>query len=125
MTAVKVNYLSGDPLHLENCATVGSIMVQVAKLHERFAPDIAVVCLDKGKELTDPRSKVLSSAVTVVLHQAADPPAQENLCLALLLHAEYEDVTTCARALEMLRRSWILDMWQIRHVKEDDLRHPL
>eukprot|EP00397_Hematodinium_sp_SG-2012_P066921 GEMP01101897.1.p1 GENE.GEMP01101897.1~~GEMP01101897.1.p1 ORF type:complete len:143 (+),score=32.38 GEMP01101897.1:111-539(+) len=104
MTAVTVHYLSGDPLHLDDCATVGSLMVQVAILHQRFASDVAVVCPDTGKDLTKPHTQVPPPTVSIVLKQEECPPSADDLHLALLLHAEREDTETCARALHNLRQ---------------------
>eukprot|EP00397_Hematodinium_sp_SG-2012_P008661 GEMP01008727.1.p1 GENE.GEMP01008727.1~~GEMP01008727.1.p1 ORF type:complete len:727 (+),score=157.26 GEMP01008727.1:69-2183(+) len=106
MSAVKVHYLSGDPLHLESCPTIGSLMAQVAMLHQRFAADIAVVCLETGKDLTKPHTEVPPPTVTVVLKQAVDRPTEDDLRLTLFLHAEREDTATCVRVLNMMRKHY-------------------
>eukprot|EP00397_Hematodinium_sp_SG-2012_P026258 GEMP01027497.1.p1 GENE.GEMP01027497.1~~GEMP01027497.1.p1 ORF type:complete len:292 (+),score=50.98 GEMP01027497.1:147-1022(+) len=105
MTSVKLYYLSGDIARLDECPTVGSIMAQVAMKHGRFASDVAVVCPDSGKDLTKPHSQAPPPAVSVVLKQAEDPPSIEDLDLTILLHAGYEDIATCNRAIEIIRRS--------------------
>eukprot|EP00397_Hematodinium_sp_SG-2012_P070947 GEMP01135601.1.p2 GENE.GEMP01135601.1~~GEMP01135601.1.p2 ORF type:complete len:106 (+),score=26.68 GEMP01135601.1:103-420(+) len=105
MTSVKLYYLSGDIARLDECPTVGSIMAQVAMKHGRFASDVAVVCPDSGKDLTKPHSQAPPPAVSVVLKQAEDPPSREDLDLTILLHAGYEDIATCNRAIEIMRRS--------------------
>eukprot|EP00397_Hematodinium_sp_SG-2012_P036449 GEMP01039352.1.p1 GENE.GEMP01039352.1~~GEMP01039352.1.p1 ORF type:complete len:328 (+),score=62.07 GEMP01039352.1:97-984(+) len=121
MTTVKLYYLNGDVLQLDSCATVGSIMTQVAMKHERFASDIAVVCLDTGKDLTDPPSQAPPPAVSVVLKQAGDPPTDEDLISTVLLHAEHGDIATCARALDMLRPLYFCrDSEILRRVLDDD-----
>eukprot|EP00397_Hematodinium_sp_SG-2012_P008901 GEMP01008972.1.p2 GENE.GEMP01008972.1~~GEMP01008972.1.p2 ORF type:complete len:230 (+),score=80.34 GEMP01008972.1:700-1389(+) len=104
MARVQAQYLGGNSVVLDNCDTVGSVMVRIANLHHRFASDVVVVCPDTGKNLTDPPSQKTPALVSVVLKQEAESPA-DDLRLTLRLHAEQEDSATCARALDMLRRT--------------------
>eukprot|EP00397_Hematodinium_sp_SG-2012_P035535 GEMP01038235.1.p1 GENE.GEMP01038235.1~~GEMP01038235.1.p1 ORF type:complete len:379 (+),score=101.33 GEMP01038235.1:104-1240(+) len=106
MTRVEARYLSGDAVFLDNCETVGRIMVRIALLHHRFASDIAVVCPATGKELTDSPSEIPPALVSIVVKQEdAQVLGENDLRVTLQLHAEYGDIATCVRALDMLHRA--------------------
>lgn len=69
MHSVDVRYLNGESVRLDNCPTVGDIMVQLAERHNRFASDVLVFCAETGDHLlttqknsVHPKKSVQSSA---------------------------------------------------------------
>eukprot|EP00397_Hematodinium_sp_SG-2012_P027687 GEMP01029107.1.p1 GENE.GEMP01029107.1~~GEMP01029107.1.p1 ORF type:complete len:563 (+),score=53.75 GEMP01029107.1:41-1690(+) len=103
MAVIQARYLNGSSIQLTNCESVGRIMVHVADLHKRFAQEVAVTCPDTGRDLTDPVSQIPPPVVQIVI-KPEEQITEENLLSALRFHGQYEDVSTCARAYEMLQK---------------------
>lgn len=94
--SVEVRYLSGDSIALENCKNVASVMVQMAKIHNRYATEVWLI--DENGEPMNDLHAVVPPRVSVIL-QPEDPNGIDDDTLTdnLRLHAEFEDVPTCER----------------------------
>lgn len=102
MSRVEARYLNGDSVFLENCSTVGAVMVRIAMMHDCFATDVVVILL--SGDILEDVSAPAPSEVSVTLRPAIDERDEgwgRAVRQNLLLHGEYEDVETCRRLLEM------------------------
>eukprot|EP00397_Hematodinium_sp_SG-2012_P045808 GEMP01051574.1.p1 GENE.GEMP01051574.1~~GEMP01051574.1.p1 ORF type:complete len:262 (+),score=71.17 GEMP01051574.1:179-964(+) len=107
MSVVQARYLGGNAVSLDNCTTVGCIMVRIAVSHHRFASEVVAVCPDSGKNLTELHSQIPPSIVAVIIKPEVENElfCKDDFCLALYLHAEQEDIATCVRLLQMHQKS--------------------
>eukprot|EP00397_Hematodinium_sp_SG-2012_P049910 GEMP01057775.1.p1 GENE.GEMP01057775.1~~GEMP01057775.1.p1 ORF type:complete len:473 (+),score=30.01 GEMP01057775.1:40-1458(+) len=103
MAFIQARYLDGSSIQLTKCESVGNIMIHVANLHKRFGPEVAVTCPDTGRDLTDPHSQIPPPVVQIII-KPEEKITDANLLSALRLHSQYKDVSTCARAYEMLQK---------------------
>eukprot|EP00397_Hematodinium_sp_SG-2012_P046352 GEMP01052332.1.p1 GENE.GEMP01052332.1~~GEMP01052332.1.p1 ORF type:complete len:405 (+),score=50.76 GEMP01052332.1:38-1252(+) len=119
MASVEARYLDGSSVQVENCESIGGIMVHIANLHQRFASEITVVCPESGKDLSDEPSQSPPSLVQVVVKLRPDGTqswADEELLLTLCLHAQHEDAPTCKRAYDILNKKNLGDKCMLKNI---------
>lgn len=97
--AVQAYYLSGDSVILSDCDTIGTVMVRIAMLHNRFASEIVAVDRDSGVELMD-ITEPAPRELFVVLLQTPSGRGQE---VNIQLHASQGDQHTVNKAVELFR----------------------
>eukprot|EP00397_Hematodinium_sp_SG-2012_P057651 GEMP01072284.1.p1 GENE.GEMP01072284.1~~GEMP01072284.1.p1 ORF type:complete len:252 (+),score=34.22 GEMP01072284.1:85-756(+) len=105
MATIEARYLDGSSVKVTKVESVGDIMVYFAKIHEKFASDIVVVCADTGKDLSDPPSQTPPPAVQVVV-KPETKRTNQDLLLTLRLHSMREDAATCKFAYKLFQKHY-------------------
>lgn len=100
--SVEAWFSNGESVVLDDCSTIGCVKVRIAVLRELFAGHVAVVS-EEGEPITDAYAKA-PSKVVVVLKEAGDEELDAvALRQSLILHAENDDATTCARVYATMK----------------------
>lgn len=103
MVFVEVRYLNGDSISLENCESVGEVMVRIANIHERFATDVSVIITETGTVLDDVFAAPPPKVSVVLLPRDILKLDNDVLRANLRLHAAHEDIDACKHLMEILR----------------------
>eukprot|EP00397_Hematodinium_sp_SG-2012_P044525 GEMP01049756.1.p1 GENE.GEMP01049756.1~~GEMP01049756.1.p1 ORF type:complete len:391 (+),score=84.16 GEMP01049756.1:96-1175(+) len=112
MATVRGLFLGGQCAVFEDCATVGDIMVSVAREQARFASDVVVLPVGSGEVLTHDR--VPPPDVAIVMKKQEGRLCEDECKTSIKLHTAVGDVPTVARALTMLEdaspgTAWAVD----------------
>eukprot|EP00397_Hematodinium_sp_SG-2012_P055353 GEMP01067495.1.p1 GENE.GEMP01067495.1~~GEMP01067495.1.p1 ORF type:complete len:275 (-),score=86.38 GEMP01067495.1:135-959(-) len=100
MASIRGQFLGGESVVFDGVATVGDVMLRVARDEHRFASDVVVLPVGSGEVLEHGRTP--PPDVCVVLKKEEDKLSAEECQTNVTLHAEAEDTTTVVRALAML-----------------------
>eukprot|EP00397_Hematodinium_sp_SG-2012_P040033 GEMP01043806.1.p1 GENE.GEMP01043806.1~~GEMP01043806.1.p1 ORF type:complete len:361 (+),score=96.03 GEMP01043806.1:243-1325(+) len=108
MASVRGRYLGGQSVLLQG-ATVGDIMVQIARDHQRFASDVVVLPVGSGEVLAPDR--IPPPEVAIVLKKEEALLDVEECKINVTLYAAAGDTPGVVRALAMLRNAAPYNSW--------------
>eukprot|EP00397_Hematodinium_sp_SG-2012_P025355 GEMP01026477.1.p1 GENE.GEMP01026477.1~~GEMP01026477.1.p1 ORF type:complete len:254 (-),score=70.55 GEMP01026477.1:1242-2003(-) len=100
MASIRGQFLGGESVVFDGVATVGDVMLRVARDEHRFASDVVVLPVGSGEVLEHGRTP--PPDVCVVLKKEEDKLSAEECKTNVTLHAGAEDPTTVVRAITML-----------------------